>query len=249
MKSIIIALIFVLASEIICAQNYSGTIQYIVAHDWLQKRKSSEFVNEKDVEMTSYVWGSNNVYKEYSILEFNPTASLYKETDENVDHYNTYSWRSSEYLIYRNIENNETYDVIKTLNKLYVIEDTIMHQNWKIRNDMKEVAGHICMNAYCRDTLRDKDIIAWFALDMPIPYGPDRYGGLPGMILEINENNGAVVITASSIIMTEEEIKIEKPTHKRRVKKVTEKEYTEIIEKSIAESKKIKRPYFYNLRY
>ena len=245
----LIIIIFLFASNIILAQENSGTIKYIVSHDWLKKRKSSEFITEKELEMSDYVWGDGNVYKEYSTLRFNPTSSIYQETDESVDDYSTYSWRTAEYLIYRDIKENTTYDVIRMQNKLYVIEDSIQYPQWKILNGMREIAGHICMNAYYRDTLRNKDVIAWFALDMPMPYGPDRYGGLPGLILEVDENNGAVIISASTITMSEENIVLEKPIHKKKVKKVTEKEFTEVIEKIIEENRKLKRPYFYSIRY
>lgn len=66
---------------------------------------------------------------------------------------------------------------------------------------IKEVAGHICMNAYWHDTLKQQKVTAWFAMDMPISGGPERFCGLPGTILEIEINDGAMVITADKIEM------------------------------------------------
>ncbi|MDL2261915.1 GLPGLI family protein [Bacteroidales bacterium OttesenSCG-928-I21] len=234
-----------LISSCIFSQDLSGIIKYTVAHDWNKKQESNEFISKAQKEQSAYVWGTDNIYNGYANLKFSSEASIYENIDDQEDV--GYTWRSDEYSIYRNRKENRMYDVIRTLNRLYVIDDTVRYQNWKIKNDMKEVAGHICMNAYYRDTIKDKDIIAWFALDMPLPYGPDIYGGLPGMILEVNMNNGAVVITATEITFSE--TKVEKPTHKKKNKAVSEAEFTQIIYKFVQESKKNKRPYFYSISY
>ena len=110
---------------------------------------------------------------------------------------------------------------------------------------MKEVAGRICMNASCYDSLKSKEVVAWFALDLPIPAGPDRYCGLPGMIMEINEANGALVYTATNVLLSEEMMEIKKPEVKKKRKVIDYQEYNTIISKYIAECKKMQRPYFW----
>lgn len=251
MKSIYISIVvfFMVLPSIGNSQKYSGTVRYIVSHNWTKKIKNTEYISNEEKERASYVWGGDDDYKEYSTLKFNPSSSIYMETNETVEDYGSYSWRTNEYIIYRNIETNLTYDVVREFGKLYVIEDKIVCPNWKIKNDMREIAGHICMNAYYRDTIKDKDIVAWFALDLPLPFGPDRFGGLPGMILEIDMCNGALVISAESILLMEEELVIDKPIHKRKVKKITEIEYIQKIQKIVEDAKKMKRPYFYTIRY
>jgi len=135
------------------------------------------------------------------------------------------------------------------LDKDYVITDTIECQNWKILNDMKEVAGHICMNASYYDTIRKKEVLAWFALDLPISLGPNKYCGLPGMILEIFEANGAVVYTATHILLSEEKIEIKKPSIKKNRKAINFNEYNQIVIRYINESKKMQRPYFWGISF
>ena len=36
---------------------------------------------------------------------------------------------------------------------------------------------------------------AWYTLDIPVSNGPRQYGGLPGLILEINDGNQTIVCT------------------------------------------------------
>jgi GLPGLI family protein len=42
-------------------------------------------------------------------------------------------------------------DVIEMLGKTYIVEDSLKLPEWKILNDLKEVAGHICMKAQVED--------------------------------------------------------------------------------------------------
>ncbi|MDD3741536.1 MAG: GLPGLI family protein, partial [Bacteroidales bacterium] len=120
---------------------------------------------------------------------------------------------------------------------------------WKILNDLKEVAGHICMNASFYDEIKMNKVIAWFALDLPWNFGPERYGGLPGVILEIDVNNGAQVITADKIEFFENDTVINKPTHKKKHKKINEADYLELLSKYINDCKKQEMPYFWGTRY
>ena len=185
----LLALILLLTTTCALSQE-SGIITYTVSHNWTKKIESSKTMSKAERERMAYVWGDNREYTVKAELKFNPNEYRfeYKENEE-------YSrWRKGDdYIIYRDLEKNETFDVLTLLNKQYVIQDSINFPNWKIKNDMKEVAGRICMNASYYDPIKDKDVIAWFALDLPVPLGPDKYCGLPGMILEIDEANGAVV--------------------------------------------------------
>jgi GLPGLI family protein len=239
---------FLLTACFVHAQGNSGTIKYTITHDMNKKMEANEFISKAQKEQSAYIWGSDNIYNEHAAFQFNHDSYMYKIIEKEDDGPG-YSRKSREYIIYRNIKENTTYDVIRMLDKIYVIEDSIQYPKWKIKNDMKEIAGHICMNAYYRDTIKGKDVTAWFALDMPLHYGPDRYGGLPGMILEINMNNGAVVITATEVSFSEEEIKIEKPVYNKKQKNISEEEFTEIIYKFVQQCKKNKRAYYYSISY
>ena len=121
-------------------------------------------------------------------------------------------------------------------------------QDWKILNDMKEVAGHVCMNASWEDTLKHQNVIAWFALDMPISGGPERFCGLPGVILEVDVNNGAMVITADKIETTPPGANLELP-QKIKGKKIHEADYREMLHKYMEEKRKAEEPYFWGIRY
>ena len=62
---------------------------------------------------------------------------------------------------------------------------------WEITDEEKEIAGYKVRKAIT-DSYGDKTellytgkAIAWFTTDIPIPTGPERYYGLPGLIVEL----------------------------------------------------------------
>jgi len=244
-KTTLLTLILLLTTTCALSQE-SGIITYTVSHNWTKKIESSKTMSKTERERMTYVWGDNREYTVKAELKFNPNEYRF-EYKENEEHSR---WRKGDdYIIYRDREKNETFDVLTLLNKQYVIQDAINFPNWKIKNDMKEVAGRICMNASYYDPIKEKEVIAWFALDLPVPLGPDKYCGLPGMILEINEANGAVVYTATSILLSDENTKIEKPTVKKKRKFITQSEYDKKVMKYIEECEKMQRPYFWGIEF
>ncbi len=71
---------------------------------------------------------------------------------------------------------------------------------------------------------KEETITAWYTPMIPVGHGPDEFGGLPGMILEISTSNTAI-LCSKIVLNPKEEIIIEKP---KNGKKVTREEYTKI---------------------
>lgn len=44
--------------------------------------------------------------------------------------------------------------------------------------------GLNCQKAICNDT-----VTAWFTVDIPIPDGPQTFGGLPGLIMKLDDKS------------------------------------------------------------
>ena len=231
----------------VCLSQENGIVTYTITHNWTKKMATCEFISKSDKERSAYVWGGGREYAVNAELKFN--ADAYRFDTKHDDEASTYRWRRENYIIYRDRSKEETFDVMTLLNKEYVIQDSIPCQQWKIKNDMKEVAGRICMNASFFDSIKGKEVIAWFALDLPIPIGPDKYCGLPGMILEIIEADGAVVYTATNVLLSDEKVDVEKPIVKKKINRINHDEYNKIVIDYINECKKLQRPYFWNIAF
>lgn len=228
-----------------------GKIRYLIAHNWSKKMAALDYISQQRKERDAYMWGgSQSEWKEYGELFITPETSFYRNSEETAEgDESTYAWRRSAYAIRRNFKTSSMLDQIEQLGTVYVIEDSLHCQDWKILNDLKEVAGHLCMNASWTDTIKDQNITAWFALDLPHSGGPERFCGLPGLIMEVDINDGALVISADKMDMralTPEEVAIPK---KIKGKRITETTYSEVTWKYVQEKKKEEVPWFWGLRY
>ena len=66
---------------------------------------------------------------------------------------------------------------------------------WVIIDESKETSGYQCFKATREDLGYDEKrnerrfpIVAWFCPELPYPYGPIKYGGLPGLIMELQND-------------------------------------------------------------
>jgi len=241
---------WILSTGILKAQQpLEGTIRYLRTHNWAKMMASVDYISKNQRDRMMYMWGTRAEWKQYALLHFNATESKYEDSEEAAEPGSEgWSNRKETFFMIRNFKDNTLYDGITLLGKTYLVHDTIVPPAWKILNDMKEVAGHICMNASLNDTLRKQKTIAWFALDMPLPSGPERFIGLPGIILEIDINDGALVITADKIDLKPLTTELAVPA-KIKGKKINSVQYEELIAKQIAERKAAEEPWFWMIRY
>jgi GLPGLI family protein len=227
-----------------------GRIRYLVTQNWAKQMESLDYLSKQRKERIAYMWGGRrSEWKKYTEFYFTATETKYMDSEEKAEPDDEgYSWRKEAYFLKRNFEKNTTYDVIEMLGKTYIVEDSLYAPEWKIHNDLKEVAGHICMKAFWEDTVKHQKIVAWFAQDILHSGGPERFCGLPGMILEVDLNNGAMVVTADKIEMKKLSNELELPK-KLKGKKINEAEYQDILKKFIAEKTEAEEPYFWGIRY
>ncbi len=232
------------------SQELEGEIRYLIVHNWTKKMTALDYISKQQRERISYMWGSRSEWKVFTTLYFSPTECKYEESEEKAepDDEGGYSWRKDAFYLKRNFEKNTFHDVMTLMGKTYIIEDSLRMPGWKILNDMKEVAGHVCMNAIWEDTLKKQTITVWFALDMPVPAGPERLCGLPGLILEADYNNGAQVITADRITLKKLDKELALPK-KQKGKKISEADYFDIVQKHLEEKRKAEEPWFWAMRY
>jgi len=72
----------------------------------------------------------------------------------------------------------------------FIIPDTLRTINWTLLDESKEVGGMKCQKA--KASVHGREYEAWFASEIPLPYGPWKLQGLPGLILEAWSMDGEV---------------------------------------------------------
>jgi GLPGLI family protein len=219
------------------AQNTEGIVKYTATYDWIKMMKACPWTDKSKQDRNAYMWGNDSEWKMKNTLYFSPRVTKFEESQANEENMG-YQGRKETFFRIRKFENNTMYDAFVFLGKTIIISDSLQKPDWKIKNDIKEVAGHICMNAVYYDSLRYQKVEAWFALDIPISAGPDRFCGLPGLILEVNINNGAKIITAESIEFKALTTECD-PPKKVKGKVITATEFDAMTQKYIDERKKM----------
>jgi GLPGLI family protein len=68
---------------------------------------------------------------------------------------------------------------------------------WKIDRTTKVVAGYKCQLA--TGTWKGRQYKVWFTTDLPLPAGPWKLHGLPGVILEAADTKKEVSFTATAV--------------------------------------------------
>ncbi len=59
-------------------------------------------------------------------------------------------------------------------------------QQWTLSSETKPILSYKCQKATCR--WRGRDYEAWFTTEIPVRSGPWKFGGLPGLIIKIQDS-------------------------------------------------------------
>jgi GLPGLI family protein len=246
MKKVAILLLLISFSVFCQEGKQEGVVHYERTTFWVNIMSRLTYLSAEEKDRIKLTWGSTDEgWKQKMTLAFNENQSLYAYGEENTEQ--GWSGRKETFFLTKNFAADHSTDYIDMLGKTYIVDDTLHTPTWKILNQIKEVAGYICMKAETVDTVKNQKITAWFAQDIPVMAGPERYFGLPGLILELDINEGDVTIVASKVEF--KKLTNEFNLKKIKGKKISDAEYTKIIADFIKDSIKGERNPYWGLRY
>lgn len=250
MKKIIILTIFLFVFLISGSAQYAeGVIVFNRKTDWISILEKMPYMSQEEVDRVKLTWGNNssNIKGTNYELFIKNDKTLYTQKEEDIAE-SGWSRRKEKYLLIRDYKKKTIKDLKEELGKVYVVKDEIPKVKWKILNEIKEVAGYLCMKAETKDPVKDRIIHAWFTDAIAMSGGPEGYGGLPGMILELDINDGDAIISATNVDL---EIPIEKlPIPKKmKGKEITQTELDVKIKDFIQESIEGRKNPFWRIRY
>ena len=198
------------------------------------------------------------MFQKTFILDFTKSESMYKEEQE-LDAPKGPSSNGSVMVmsfggggidvLYKNILENRMANKKELMGKVFLIKDNLVAYDWELTGETKNIGNYTCYKAvYEREeeeiqinmidgevkeekVIKKRTTVAWYTPDVPISNGPRDYGGLPGLILEVND--GDLTIVCSEIVLNPKEVKeIKEPT---KGKIVTRKKFGAITKEKTKE--------------
>ena len=234
-KTKIVLLLFAISFSTVNAQEIVSKITYkkksnIIIDTIKQKATAGIFIKKMSNKM-------NNL--EYT-LKFNSFSSVFKETSRMTldKDKNSLAVKLSKLLgggsgiFYTNRKTNKIYHEKELEAEVFLIEQNI-NNDWNVTQEKKNLGKYICYKAIKNDTyvgssgnLINRKIIAWYTPQIPFSYGPLNYSGLPGLILEIQ--NDKVIFYATKIELYKKENLENIPKPKKGIK-ITQRKYDSIV--------------------
>ncbi len=88
----------------------------------------------------------------------------------------------------------------RAIGERWVVEDTLQTLPWTIySNEIRQISKYKCLKAEA--FTRGRKYTAWFTPEIPVPVGPWKLYGLPGLILEAADSTGEVKFLLESLTM------------------------------------------------
>lgn len=129
---------------------------------------------------------------------------------------------------YKNQETKESITQEYIMDRAFLITEPLPAMSkWKLEDEIKKVGKYTCKKAAI-----DEKTTAWYCPELPINDGPYLYCGLPGLILEIETPTKQITMQTVELKSQEVDGKIVAP---KSGKKISRKEFTELMEKKKAE--------------
>jgi GLPGLI family protein len=151
---------------------------------------------------------------------FNESKTVYKNLDENQSGETvTKNKEGSGFTkmvgpppayVFTNLKAKEMVQRRGISGEVYLLKDTYENFGWVITDETKTILGYVCKKATGKND-RNQDLIAWFTESIKVPSGPAWFNGLPGMILEVDQENAFVVYKAVQFDESIDEKKLKAP--------------------------------------
>ena len=235
MKKIILNIVILIAATTSFAQTQTGKITYFFNRN-ANITLSNNMPEDQKKAMEKMI---RKQFEKTFVLEFSGYESTYTEKAELKEESNSnvkimmIGGASGE--LYKSTKEKVFVKSDESLGKRFLIVDELKKPNWQLIDSTKRIDKYLCYKAKHIKEITQNDstikepVIVWYAPDIPINNGPEKYWGLPGLILEVQQ--GKVSITCKKIeLQHTENLIIKKP---KNGKKVSEKEFEKIVEKKM----------------
>lgn len=153
---------------------------------------------------------------------------------------------------YKNTASKESKRAVEFFGKNFLIEEKLEDFNWKLEKETKQIGKYTCFKASTfikkvKKTMgpppekgeekpkEEKEemvlVTVWYTPMIPVSMGPDKYWGLPGLILGVNAGDTQIICT--KVVMNVNDKKELKAPKKG--KKISDEDFQKIVQEKTAE--------------
>jgi GLPGLI family protein len=223
----------IIVATAVFAVNLQGAVSQNLEATYTETKKmEGRIPDEPDPRVRELVKNAGTHIKE---LQCSAGNSLYKEKpkemEEGPEHKVVIRFGDDDMgSVYKNLKSKQIVKQVEFFGRTFIIKEDLNPINWKLEQDQKMVGTYNCRKATA--VIDSLNVSAWFSPDIPLNDGPDIFWGLPGLILEVDINNGGKTIVANSVKITNNALAIELP---QRGKEVSQQEFNAIKKEKMSE--------------
>jgi GLPGLI family protein len=229
MKYVILISVFLF--QVCLFAQTSGTVHYSVVLN-----KNSPYAITYYTKKHFYEGLSNSKFVTFELL-FNKDSALFTmKPTENISVSGSNALKAMTSCLGKVYQDTKAiYELQEELFQEKYLVKYEVNKLWKLTKESKIILGYTCYKATSFDVeegkATNKKVTAWYCPNIPVPFGPNNYTGLPGLVLELENVN--CTFTATTIDLKAKVTAIKKPAG---IKEINEKQFIEMLdEKMIGE--------------
>jgi len=234
------------------AQGFTGRAYYKSTSQFSIKMDSTKMAPEQIAQIQASL--KKQMEQNY-ILSFNQTESTWKKEESLGGGPATASAGGAVFMVatsgegstlYKNIADQSFLEEQDMMGKAYLVKDLLEPVEWELSNETKKVGNYTVQKAsYTRivdskrfstgmtemenvkDTLQ---VTVWFTPEIPVAHGPENFFGLPGLILEVQNQGRTLICEKIELNPSADPVVIERPS---KGKEITQAEFQTVQEEGM----------------
>ena len=138
------------------------------------------------------------MYNEDTVFYFDDIDGKYSTIDELIANYNIKRGGQKMLRNWNDLQLIKYIGLYIASPKQILFLDNKPKISWDIKKEHKTILGYSCQKAM--GEFRGRNYVVWFTKDIPVPLGPWKLDGLPGLILEARDNQNYFSYIATQVI-------------------------------------------------
>lgn len=155
-----------------------GKITFEKKINLVRAMENSNLPQEAREKMQKYVTSNWDLFFDQQKSVYKPS----KKENESSNNLFTFSLGKQSNAVYTDYAKEQRVLKRSIMDEDYLLTDTIPKIDWKVMNEVRNIAGYECRKAIgvIYDTVY---VVAFYTDELLMPGGPEGFGGLPGTIL------------------------------------------------------------------